>query len=178
MKKGWVMQFCFLSGEKGLVQSMHILWQFNKCKRKQKQTNMWKWGLKTQEPAAPPAPLGLQNVTNSSCICRVVGGDGKVLGEVRAPGLWPRLCHFLMTSQWARHFSSQGSVSPTMKWWNQTLSVRVPGWNHQVWVASFPRWGHWSSEKSSSLSQVTKPVQDQEVWSQVPDNPRSVLVTS
>lgn len=80
------MQFCFLSGEKGLVQSMHILWQFNKCKQKQKQTNMWKWGLKTQEPTAPPAPLGLQNVTNSSCICRAVGGDGKVLGEVRAPG--------------------------------------------------------------------------------------------
>lgn len=76
--------------------------------------------MRTQDPRAHssppprPTPSGLQNVTNSSCICKAVGGDGKVPGELRAPGLWPRLCHFLTTSQWARHFSSQGSVSPTI----------------------------------------------------------------
>lgn len=132
MKKGWIIQFCFPSGEKGLVQSMHILWQFNKCNQRQKQTNMWKWGLKTQEPAAPPAPLGMQSVTNSSCICRAVGGDEKVLGEVRAPGPWPRLCHFLIMSQWARHFSSQGSVSPTTKWWNQNNRPSVFGFLAEI----------------------------------------------
>lgn len=57
------------------------------------------------------------------CVFRGVGGDGRVLEmgvrEVRGPDLWPQFCHFPTTSLWARHFSSQDSVSPTVKWRNQ-----------------------------------------------------------
>ena len=184
MKKGWVIQFCFPSGEKGLVQSMHILWQFNKCKQRQKQTNMWKWGLKTQEPTAPPLPAPLLLDCRMWQIPPAFARQWEVMG--RFLGSWGHLASGLgYVTFWPHHsepailvLKAQSLQPSLMKPGSQTFNVWVSGWDHQVWVASFLRWGNWSSEKLSSLSPVTKPVQVQGAWPQVPDSPMSVLVTS